>query len=97
MLKLSCLLMPRCLIIAFRYGMVSHMDMGVVHCGEAEIGIDAVSEMNMSTAPAGMKGRLHINASYTRESLASSFSTSPLSPSMQMDRALICSGQTASL
>lgn len=33
--------------------------MGIIHNSETEIGINKVSEMNMSTAPVGMKGRLH--------------------------------------
>ena len=45
-----------------KHGSISHIDMGIIHNSEAEIGINKVSEMNMSTAPVGMKRRLHIAA-----------------------------------
>ena len=38
--------------------------MGIIHNGEAEIGIDEAPKVNMRTAPVGMKGRLQ-SAAFT--------------------------------
>ena len=42
------------------HGVAAHIDVGVVHTGQAEVGVDPVPKMDMVTAPVGVKGRLDI-------------------------------------
>ena len=41
-------------------GVVTHVDVGVVHHGQIEVGVDVVAEMDVFAAPVGVKGGLNI-------------------------------------
>ena len=41
---------------------VAYIDMGIIYHSKIEVGVNILAEMNMMSAPVGMKGRLYIAA-----------------------------------
>ena len=41
-------------------GVAAHIDVGVIHAGQAEVGVDPIPEVDMVAAPVGIEGRLNI-------------------------------------
>ena len=48
--------------VGAEHGVIAHIDVGIVHQGQTEIGIDVAAEVDMMTAHVGVQGRLNVAA-----------------------------------